>query len=64
MNITEISALAERIKGQIGKAIIGQDDVVDHMLIALFSAGHVLLEGPPGTAKTFLAQCFAATLGT
>ena len=33
------------------------------MLIALFSSGHVLLEGPPGTAKTFLAQCFTATLG-
>src|SRR5437868_12004486 len=33
------------------------------MLIALFSAGHILLEGPPGTAKTFLAQCFARALG-
>jgi MoxR-like ATPase len=33
------------------------------LLIALFSGGHVLLEGPPGTAKTFLAQCFAATVG-
>ncbi|HEX8191419.1 MAG TPA: MoxR family ATPase, partial [Allosphingosinicella sp.] len=33
------------------------------MLIALFSSGHILLEGPPGTAKTFLAQCFARALG-
>src|SRR5579862_4421749 len=33
------------------------------MLIALFSGGHILLEGPPGIAKTLLAQCFARTLG-
>src|SRR6188474_3879670 len=33
------------------------------MLIALFCSGHILLEGPPGTAKTCLAQCFAQTLG-
>jgi MoxR-like ATPase len=37
--------------------------VVDHLLVALFARGHVLLEGPPGTAKTFLAQSFATALG-
>ncbi len=63
MKIGDIQELADKIRGQIGKAIVGQDEIVDHMLIALFSSGHVLLEGPPGTAKTFLAQCFTATLG-
>ena len=63
MNIDELKNLADNIRAQVAKAIIGQEDIVDHLLIALFSSGHVLLEGPPGTAKTFLAQCFSATLG-
>ncbi|WP_417612273.1 AAA family ATPase [Parasphingorhabdus sp.] len=63
MNIDELKSLADNIRSQVGKAIIGQEEIVDHLLIALFSSGHVLLEGPPGTAKTFLAQCFSATLG-
>jgi MoxR-like ATPase len=63
MNIDELKSLADNIRTQVAKAIIGQEEIVDHLLIALFSSGHVLLEGPPGTAKTFLAQCFSATLG-
>ena len=63
MTLPEVSHLAAKIRSQIGKAVVGQAGTVDGLLIALLAQGHVLLEGPPGTAKTFLAQCFAASLG-
>ena len=63
MNVAEVKALADKVRAEIGKAIVGQQDTIDLLLTALFARGHVLLEGPPGTAKTYLAQCFARTLG-
>lgn len=63
MTLDDVKALAERIRAEMAKAVVGQDEMVDLLLISLFSAGHILLEGPPGTAKTFAAQCFARTLG-
>ena len=63
MTLAEVADLAGAIRGEIGKAVVGQTETVDHLLVALLAQGHVLLEGPPGTAKTFLAQCFAASLG-
>ena len=62
MQIADIKGIADRIKAEIARAVIGQTMTVDLMATALFAGGHVLLEGPPGTAKTFLAQCFARTL--
>ncbi|HRJ02485.1 MAG TPA: AAA family ATPase, partial [Hyphomonas sp.] len=62
MSVTDIRNLADRIRSEVRKAIIGQDGAVDLLLIALFSSGHVLLEGPPGTAKTLLAQCFSKAI--
>ena len=63
MTLHETAELAGRIRAEVGKAIVGQAETVEHLLIALLSRGHVLLEGPPGTAKTFMAQCFAASVG-
>jgi MoxR-like ATPase len=54
--------MATKIRAEIAKAVVGQVETVDLLLTALFSRGHILLEGPPGVAKTFIAQCFARTL--
>jgi MoxR-like ATPase len=62
MHVSEVKDLANRIRQQIGLAIVGQADTVDLMLTALFCGGHILLEGAPGTAKTLLAQSFSAAL--
>ena len=63
MTLADVGALARAIRAEVGKAVVGQADTVDALLVALLAQGHVLLEGPPGTAKTFLAQSFAASLG-
>ncbi|MEO8113406.1 MAG: MoxR family ATPase [Phenylobacterium sp.] len=63
MSVVEVRSIAENIRDQIGKAVVGQAETVELLLTALFARGHILLEGPPGTAKTFLAQCFARTVG-
>ena len=63
MNVDDVKALASAIREEVAKAITGQRDTLDLMLTALFAGGHILLEGPPGTAKTMTARCFAQALG-
>lgn len=63
MTLDDVRHLTGAIRAEIAKAIVGQEAMVDMLLVALLSEGHVLLEGPPGTAKTFLAQSFATALG-
>ncbi len=63
MTLDDVRSLTGAIRAEIAKAIVGQEAMVDMLLVAMLSEGHVLLEGPPGTAKTFLAQSFATALG-
>ena len=63
LDLGPVTALADAVRTEVRKAIIGQSDTVHLMLVALLSRGHILLEGVPGTAKTFLAQSFAAAVG-
>ena len=63
MNVDGVKELAERIRNEVAKAVVGQEDSVALLLCALFSRGHVLLEGVPGVAKTFLARAFAKSIG-
>ena len=62
MDIEAIRNVVARLKAQVASVVVGQETVVEALLVALLSEGHILLEGPPGTAKTLLARVFAASL--
>src|SRR5499426_2335313 len=62
MDLDRIRDIAERLKGEVRKVVVGQDGAIDLLLIGLLSQGHLLLEGVPGVAKTLLARTFAAAL--
>ena len=58
-----IHELSQRLRTEVAKVVVGQNNVVDVMLAATVVGGHVLLEGPPGVAKTLTANAFARALG-
>ena len=53
----------KELKNEIHKVIVGQEEVVDQVLISIFSRGHCLLVGVPGLAKTLLVNTISQTLG-
>lgn len=62
MDFTKIKDLADRVKENVGKVIVGKSQVIDLVLIALISSGHILLEDVPGMGKTLLAKSLAKSL--
>ena len=52
-----------KLRNEIGQAVIGQNVVIERMLVALLANGHVLLEGMPGLAKTLLIKSLGSALG-
>lgn len=64
LDVSPVMLRAERVKAEIGQVIVGQDEMLDLLLVALFTNGHVLLEGVPGIAKTLTAKLLAKTMRT
>jgi MoxR-like ATPase len=63
VDLNEVSRLYEAIEDETRRAFIGQEDVLNSVLVALFARGHVLLEGVPGVGKTLLVRVLGKVLG-
>ena len=62
--LEELRSMAESIRTELGKIIVGQHEFIDLLIVSLLSDGHVLIEGVPGIAKTVTAKLFSKTLDT
>lgn len=62
IDMTALKNSLDKVKAEINKVIVGQDSMIEHLLVALLSNGHVLIEGVPGVAKTITAKLLAKTI--
>jgi MoxR-like ATPase len=63
MTPAQFGETCERIRAQVGRVLLGQDEVVEHALVAILARGHVLIEGVPGLGKTLLVRVLSRVLG-
>src|SRR2546421_10911534 len=61
--LQHVPTTVEHIRAELRRVIVGQDEVVEQVLVALMAEGHALLEGVPGTAKTLLVKTLARIIG-
>ena len=61
-SIGKLRQAHDKLRSQLSQVIVGQDHVIEELLISLFSQGHCLLEGVPGLAKTLMISTLARTL--
>ncbi len=62
--VEHIAEGIEKVRREIKKTIVGQDEMIELMIVALLSKGHILLEGVPGIAKTLTSKLFAKSVNT
>ncbi len=62
IDLTELSESVQKIKAELGKVIVGQEDTIELMIASILCGGHVLLEGVPGVAKTLTAKLLSQSL--
>ncbi len=62
VELTEIQHVTSKIKANVNQVVVGQEDTIDLLLVAMISSGHVLLEDVPGTGKTLMAKSLAKSL--
>jgi MoxR-like ATPase len=61
-SVAEIQKVVDKVRNEVQKVIIGQDDLIELIMVSVFAGGHVLLEGVPGVAKTLASKLMAKTL--
>lgn len=64
VKLTDLQASVEKIRTELGKIIVGQDEMIELIITAMLTGGHALLEGVPGVAKTLAAKLIARTVST
>ncbi|MHA1970726.1 MAG: AAA family ATPase, partial [Candidatus Thorarchaeota archaeon] len=63
MSIDEVRELTTEIIRECNRIIVGKKDILSNVLVAMLANGHVILEGVPGLAKTYMARTYASILG-
>ena len=62
VDFSDVQHKMQTVKNELKKVIVGQDDIIDQLILALLSNGHSLIEGLPGVAKTMMAKLLAKTI--